>query len=185
MDSGSCWLVECVGSRTWRTYKSQYFNSFQLSFKPNDECALGCWGAVKATQIIAVLSLWTPRRKIYLTWTLRRNLSSEMDFRRSTESRKFLIGIQWPFAERGSSHTPYTRKNLRLNSQLPALCPTCATNQLRPALSHQNRTIYIPHFYKKDLIGKLGGNFHYTRWPPLCLGGTHFTLLPESVSPRL
>lgn len=39
------WLLlcqtECVGSRTGGTYKKQYFNSFQASFKPNSACALG------------------------------------------------------------------------------------------------------------------------------------------------
>lgn len=43
-----------------------------------------------------------------------------------------------------------------------------------------------PIYIKKNYVtGNMGENFRYERWPPLCLWGTQFGLLPDSVSPGL
>lgn len=60
-----------------------------------------------------------------------------------------------------------------------------STNRLRPVLSTQDCTIWVPHLHKTDLIENLGRIFHYKRRLPLCLSGTQFRLLPESVSAGL
>lgn len=124
---------------------------------------------VWSPQIYLFLKLWTPRRKIHLIWIPRRNLSTEMDSPWLTESpscvnSKSLVAICW------RACTLCTRKNLRLTSQLPALCLDClpvsttarkpwfplSTCRLRPALSNQNCTIRLSHLCKVDLIGRVG-----------------------------
>ena len=124
----------------------------------------------------AVFNTSTLRRKTHFMWTWSRNLPTEMDSPWSTEGPNFINNrAWWPFADRGFLHTLYTGKNLRLNflsasgfhtvpsvftpsestTQRRKLWLSISTNRLRPALSNQNCTVWIPHPHKMDLIKSL------------------------------
>lgn len=44
--------------------------------------------------------------------------------------------------------------------------------------------IWSLHLHKWTLVGTLGGNFFYKRWPLLCLRGAHFWFPLEAAFPR-
>lgn len=69
------------------------------------------------------IKLWTLRRKIYLLWTLRRNLSAEVDSPWSTEGPSFkydksLVSVCW----RGFHYSVYQEET---QAELPTLCSAC------------------------------------------------------------
>ena len=99
---------------------------------------------------------------------------------------------------RGGPHLPCIPGRTSQRTQLLTLCPCLfircrsapagklwfplSNTRLRPALSNQNCTVWIPHLKKKGLIGTLDRNLQYKKEGPLCLGGTQFKFLLQSVS---
>lgn len=132
-------------------------------------------------------------------WTLRRKIHLMMDTPSWTKGPNFINNksiavICW----QGLLNILSTRKNLRLNSQLPVLCPAC----LHCLVKYHRKALvssfyqcieacpvqselhsWIPKLHWTDLIGNLGRDFRYKKRPPLCLERTKVRLLPASLSP--
>lgn len=145
--------------------------------------------------------MWT-QSKIHLIWTPRKNFFAEMDSPWSTEgphfmNNKSLMAIFWqgllstlcmlgrtPERTLSFLHCAwlvYTVWVIHCRETL--VSPFYQQTDICPI--HQKYTIWIPHLHKMNLIENLGRTYPIKKWSPLCLGGTQFTLLPESVSTGL
>lgn len=75
---------------------------------------------------LAIFLTCASRRMIHLTWTQRKNLSAPWSTKGPNIMNYSLVSL----ADRGSSHTLYTEKNLKLNFRLPAVCLYHLSQQL-------------------------------------------------------
>lgn len=148
------------------------------------------------------MSLSSLRRKIHLMWTLRRDLSAEMDSPWLTEGPNFMDNKSLEaICRQGFSRILYPGKSLRLNPWLPALRPAFFCHLVNPCWETLVSSFYqptdtcviqselhnfdIPHLHKTNVIENLGRKFHYNRllpfvsvehnwscYPNLCLQAT-------------
>lgn len=131
-------------------------------------------------------------------WNLRRNLSSEMDSTWSTKSPDFisnksLVATCWWGA---SCTLCLAERQTDLWASCSVPCLSVSTTAGKPWFHLSTNTLEMRCpiriiqfkcliYIKWMQLRALGEKCCHKRWPPLCLGGTQFQLLFESVSPEM